>query len=217
LEKVIIMKNIVLTTLFAGCFAVSSAVAEGGAFKAGTFDFGAKLAAGMSFGKFKEDDSDISIKKNAGLFGIALTTRYNVTDCFGIGGELFGDFAKFKKTFANNNNAYKLTFELKNRSGFLFTLYYSPTESMSFLFGVGVVKNGKLKITEETSNGTTTVSKSGEETLKIAPIFKLGADYHFNKNWSLGVEGTYSQAKFKDAEDLKFRNATIAATVKYTF
>jgi len=233
------MKNIVLTTLFAGCFAISSAAAEECAFKAGTFDFGAKLAAGMSFAK--ADNKTLNTKKSSALCGIAFAMRYNVTDCFGIGGELFADSFRYQKsgtiklttpeqleklTGSKINNIEsvenKTTHKVKGRFGALITFSYAPLENMSFLFGVGIVRNRDLKLTQKTSiqpnsGKTVTLNKDQKQKMKIAPIFKLGADYHFNKNWSLGVEGTYSQAKFKDAEDLKFRNATIAATVKYTF
>jgi len=239
------MKNIVLTTLFAGCFAISSASAGDGAFKAGTFDFGAKLAVGASKGTV-DDDGD-KMKKTSPLIGIGFTTRYNVTDSFGIGGELFFDSFNYKNSMSNeidleglksllkaNGKNREVTEndlqtlktridgKVKGRLGALITFSYSPLENMSFLFGMGVVKNRNMKCTAQISgkykDGTEEkLSGSSSYKIKVAPIFKLGADYHYNKNLSFGLEGTYSKAKFDKMKDMKLINATIALTVKYTF
>ena len=206
------MKKIVLTTLFAGCFVASSVMAEGAAFTAGTFDFGVKVAAGAARSSIK--DSGFK-KKTSGLLGLSLCTKYNVSDNFGLGLELFYNAMKYKRSITVDVNGGKGNHEVKTTGlyGALLTLHFSPSENWSFLLGAGINKRSQLDFKTYGVDGK--LVEFSKEKAKISPMIKIGAAYHMNKNLALGIEASSSHQKFDD--DIKIRTYTIAATLAYTF
>ena len=111
------MKNILFTTLFAGCFAVSSVFADEAASKSGCMTVNAKVSTGVAFagnvknkyitygtsGKFdgaavsnKEATSKNTKKKSSAFIGVTLGTKYNFNDQFALGGDIFYDAMNVK-------------------------------------------------------------------------------------------------------------------------
>jgi len=167
------MKNIVLTTLFAGCFVVSSVMADEA--KSG-FDFGAKVRAGVAFAsKVKAEEvttkdssgSDLVVgvaygtsgsdanhnasaekntkKKSSAFIGVVLGTKYNFNNMFALGGEIFYDAMNVKFELKEGKSGMNDTAKIRGRYGIMATFAFTPLDNMSFDFGIGIAKTTKIK------------------------------------------------------------------------
>jgi len=169
------MKNIVLTTLFAGCFAVSAAVA-GDSCKNCGIKFTAKATTGIAFaGKVKtsgltHNGEEITCvtygtsggmkdgvatpnksankntkKKSSAFIGVNLGMKYGFNDMISLGGEIFYDAMNVKFQLKENVKGLDDTAKIRGRYGMMVVLGWTPMEKMSFDFGIGIAKTTKIK------------------------------------------------------------------------
>ena len=203
------MKNIVLTTLFAGCFAVSSVFADDAASKSGCMTFNAKVSTGVAFaGKVKpqyvtygtaakmvgtvptcnnQATKKNTKKKSSAFIGITLGTKYNFNDQFALGADIFYDAMNVKFQLKDKVAGLENTAKIRGAYGLMATFAYKPFNNFSLELGAGIAKTSKIKdlymafksLTEPRVKSATNANKFKN---KFGFVAKIGVNYIFNDN-----------------------------------
>ena len=164
------MKNILFTTLFAGCFAVSSVFADDAASsKSGCMTVNAKVSTGVAFAgnvknKYitygtsgKYDDTTRTATANAGatskntkkkssaFIGVTLGTKYNFNDQFALGGDIFYDAMNVKLQLKKGVEGLADESKIRGAYGLMAVFAYTPLSNLSFDLGAGIAKTTKIK------------------------------------------------------------------------
>lgn len=164
------MKNILFTTLFAGCFAVSSVFADDAASsKSGCMTVDAKVSTGVAFagnvknreitygtsGKYdndrhatisnKEATSKNTKKKSSAFIGITLGTKYNFNDQFALGGDIFYDAMNVKLQLKRGVAELADESKIRGSYGLMAVFAYTPLSNLSFDLGAGIARATKIK------------------------------------------------------------------------
>ena len=164
------MKNILFTTLFAGCFAVSSVFADDAASsKSGCMTVNAKVSTGVAFaGNVKnkyitygtsakydyatpaatsnaEATSKNTKKKSSAFIGITLGTKYNFNDQFALGGDIFYDAMNVKLQLKKGVEGLADESKIRGAYGLMAVFAYTPLSNLSFDLGAGIAKTTKIK------------------------------------------------------------------------
>ena len=219
------MKNILFTTLFAGCFAVSSVFAdEAASSKSGCMTVNAKVSTGVAFAgnvknkeitygtsaKFedgeatsnKEATSKNTKKKSSAFIGVTLGTKYNFNDQFALGGDIFYDAMNVKLQLKKGVEGLADESKIRGAYGFMAVFAYTPLSNLSFDLGAGIAKTTKIKdlcLLSEDLDGDTEVNEANSFKFrnKFGFVAKASVNYVFNDNLSLGIDLKIQKVKAK--------------------
>ena len=220
------MKNILFTTLFAGCFAVSSVFAdEAASSKSGCMTVNAKVSTGVAFagkvknkyvtygtsGKFdgaavpnKEATSKNTKKKSSAFIGVTLGTKYNFNDQFALGGDIFYDAMNVKLQLKDGEKGLDDRAKIRGAYGLMAVFAYKPLSSLSFELGAGIAKTTKIKNLHmyDIDTGDIKPEVDAVNSVKFKNKFgfvaKASVNYVFNDNLALGIDFKMQKVKAKN-------------------
>lgn len=234
------MKNILFTTLFAGCFAVSSVFADDAASsKSGCMTVNAKVSTGVAFagkvknklitygtsGKFddaavsnKEATSKNTKKKSSAFIGVTLGTKYNFNDQFALGGDIFYDAMNVKLQLKKGVEGLADESKIRGAYGLMAVFAYTPLSNLSFDLGAGIAKTTKIKdlhmydadVMAANNKDLTDALNSVKFRNKIGFVAKTSVNYVFNDNLALGIDLKMQKVKAKNKKLYVDRVADLA-------
>ena len=228
------MKNILFTTLFAGCFAVSSVFADDAASsKSGCMTVDAKVSTGVAFagnvknreitygtsGKYdndrhaaisnKEATSKNTKKKSSAFIGITLGTKYNFNDQFALGGDIFYDAMNVKLQLKRGVAELADESKIRGSYGLMAVFAYTPLSNLSFDLGAGIARATKIKdlFICDISERTTEDGVASRHSVKFRNKvgFVAEASVNYVFNDSLALGIDFKMQKVK-AKNKKFGN-----------
>lgn len=237
------MKNILFTTLFAGCFAVSSVFADDAASsKSGCMTVNAKVSTGVAFAgnvknkyitygtsaKFdgvavsnKEATSKNTKKKSSAFIGVTLGTKYNFNDQFALGGDIFYDAMNVKLQLKKGVEGLADESKIRGAYGLMAVFAYTPLSNLSFDLGAGIAKTTKIKdlciLSGWLDDDDTEVKEvnSFKFRNKIGFAAKASVNYVFNDNLALGIDFKMQKVKAKNKKGSVARSEVKKGIAKF--
>ena len=238
------MKNILFTTLFAGCFAVSSVFADDAASsKSGCMTVNAKVSTGVAFAgnvknkyitygtsaKYEAGNATSNAgatskntkKKSSAFIGITLGTKYNFNDQFALGGDIFYDAMNVKLRLKKGVEGLADESKIRGAYGLMAIFAYTPLSNLSFDLGAGIAKTTKIKDLHmhfgNLNNDDTEVNEANSFKFrnKFGFVAKASVNYVFNDNLALGIDLKMQKVKAKSKKGSLAGNEIAKGVAKF--